>query len=191
MKTDSGKVLRRKVEKNAERQVKRTWTCIEGTEWEEGELLEVGLLASGEKEQCAFCERIKGSTGGALRCIAIWGLSKLLARAEGSVYTATLIGALGAPLVWQLEDNCIVLWLARLIAACSTITRVGSFNIFLSSSRLETRIKESCSMKSMLVANQTMRNESEYFGWRALLKRRLHIQREFDFFEDSQQNSYC
>ena len=37
----------------------------------------------------------------------------------------------------------------------------GSFKILFSSSRLETRIKESCSMKSMLVANQTMRNESE------------------------------
>lgn len=36
---------------------------------------------------------------------------------------------------------------------CSTITGAGSFKILLSSSRLETRIKESCSMKSILVSN--------------------------------------
>lgn len=28
-----------------------------------------------KKGSVLFCERIKGSTGGALRCIAIWGLS--------------------------------------------------------------------------------------------------------------------
>lgn len=35
----------------------------------------------------------------------------------------------------------------------STITGASSFKVLLSSSRLETRIKESCSMKSILVAN--------------------------------------
>ena len=44
-------------------------------------------------------------------------------------------------------------------------------------------------MKSMLVANQTMRNESE--EGRGQRKSGLHSQRELDFFEDSQQNSYC
>lgn len=36
---------------------------------------------------------------------------------------------------------------------CSTITGASSFKILLSSSRLVTRIKESCSMKSILVSN--------------------------------------
>lgn len=33
METDSGEVLRRKVEKNCENKVKSTWNCIEGTIW--------------------------------------------------------------------------------------------------------------------------------------------------------------
>lgn len=40
-----------------------------------------------------------------------------------------------------------------LLQTCSPITGVGSFKILLSSSRLVTRIKESCSMKSILVSN--------------------------------------
>lgn len=39
------------------------------------------------------------------------------------------------------------------LQTCSPITGAGSFKILLSSSRLETRIKESCSMKSILVSN--------------------------------------
>jgi len=43
MKTDSEKVLRRNVEKNFERKVKRTRNCIVGTEWEE-KAVSIGLL---------------------------------------------------------------------------------------------------------------------------------------------------
>jgi len=44
-------------------------------------------------------------------------------------------------------------------------------------------------MKSMLVSNQTMRNESE--AGRGQRNSGLHSRRDFDFFEESQQNSYC
>jgi len=40
-----------------------------------------------------------------------------------------------------------------LLQTCSPTTGAGSFKILLSSSRLVTRIKESCSMKSILVSN--------------------------------------
>lgn len=76
-----------------------------------------------------------------------------------------------------------------LLQTCSTITGASSFKILLSSSRLETRIKESCSMKSILVSNQQCVMK---VNWgRGRCKNCLHSQREFDFFEDSQQNSYC
>jgi len=72
MKTDRGKVLRRKVEKNAERQVKRTWNCIEGTEWEEEEHW-YGSLCWCEKGQCVFAKEERVSQGGYIQYLASGG----------------------------------------------------------------------------------------------------------------------
>ena len=48
------------------------------------------------------------------------------------------------------------------LQTCSSITGAGSFKILLSSSRLETRIKECIRVESILVEKPIMRNESKY-----------------------------
>lgn len=105
-----------------------------------------------------------------------WG-NKGFNRCSGCVFGLTVGGQLHCPLISQADS------------ACSSITGASSFKILFSSSRLETRIKESCSMKSILVSNQQCVMK---VNWgRGRCKNCLHSQREFDFFEDSQQNSYC
>jgi len=156
MKTDSGKVLRRKVEKNAERQVKRTWNCIEGTEWEEEERAP-GSLGEREKgqrakrgERALQGDPTQGFAAGGLQTARVrWGKTKGLNRCSAARWWSDSWGTIHCPTI------------SRVAMQRSSITETGSFKILFSSSRLETRIKESCSMKSMLVANQTMRNESE------------------------------
>jgi len=46
-------------------------------------------------------------------------------------------------------------------------------------------------MKSVLVANQGRAMKVRNLGWKVGLKAHPHIQREVDFFEASQHNSYC
>ena len=104
MKTDSEKVLRRKVEKNVERQVKRTWTCIEGTEWEEEEQAH-GLLCVGEKGQRAR-EKKTFHRGGPYSSLLL-GAHKLSACAEekGSNRCS------GCAVASEVARQFIVLWL--------------------------------------------------------------------------------
>jgi len=104
MKTDRGKVLRRKVEKNVERQVKRTWTCIEGTEWEEEERLH-GLLCGGEKGQRAW-EKKTLHRGDPHRVLLL-GVHKLLACAEEK----GLNRCSGCAVEPEVARQFIVLWL--------------------------------------------------------------------------------
>jgi len=147
MKTDRGKVLRRKVEKNAEKQVKRTWNCIEGTEWEEKERWR-GLLRWREKGQCA--QEKKGFHRGRPYRMSLLGASKLLAVCWGKRLQSVLwvrCGARSCKTIYCL----VIIWFGK---PRSSINGASSFKVFLSSSRLVTRTKESCSMKSILVANQ-------------------------------------
>lgn len=144
-----------------------------------------GLLGLAAKKSSVF-ERRKGFTGGVHTVLCSLGASKLLGCAEeskgfnrcsGCVFGLTVGGQLHCPLISQADS------------ACSSITGASSFKILFSSSRLVTRIKESCSMKSILVSNQQCVMK---VNWgRGRCKSCLHSQREFDFFEDSQQNSYC
>lgn len=104
MKTDRGKVLRRKVEKNAERQVKRTWNCIEGTEWEEEEQVH-GLLCACEKGQRAWEE--KGFHRGHSYRMLLLGASKLPACAEEKSFNRCS----GLAAVSEVGRQFIVSWL--------------------------------------------------------------------------------
>jgi len=77
METDSGKVLRRKVEKNFERKVKRTRNCTEGTEWEE-KVGVAGSLAALDQELGGGEE--KTEKGGMLACCYFEAVTALLPR---------------------------------------------------------------------------------------------------------------
>lgn len=137
-----------------------------------------------KRAACSRGERV--SQGEYIQYFALWGLPncsdalrkhKGFNRCSGCVFGLTVGGQLHCPLISQADS------------ACSSITGASSFKILFSSSRLVTRIKESCSMKSILVSNQQCVMK---VNWgRGRCKSCLHSQREFDFFEDSQQNSYC
>lgn len=111
------------------------------------------------KRAACMAERRKGATGGLHTGGSQLGACKLLGHAEEKPRVS--IDALRRGGGQTVGGQFIVPRLAGLPCSAHQSRETGSFKVLFSSSRLETRIKESCSMKSMLVANQTMRNESE------------------------------
>lgn len=107
------------------------------------------VYCGGAKKGSATCERRKGPTGGAHTVRCYWGLRNC----SLALRKKAPIGALRALLGWKLGDNSLSLdysdWYVR-----APTKGASSFKVLLSSSRLATRIKESCSMKSVVVANQ-------------------------------------
>jgi len=92
-------------------------------------------------------ERVPQGAHTHVRCY--WGLRNC----SPALRKKASIGALRALLGRKLGDNSLSLdysdWYVR-----APTKGASSFKVLLSSSRLETRIKESCSMKSVVVANQ-------------------------------------
>jgi hypothetical protein len=110
----------------------------------------VWFTAVGAKKSDVRYGRRTGSTGGLHTVACALGAAELLARVEETERLQSVLWARCG------GGSCGTIALSRdysSLQTCPPITGAGSFKIRLSSSRLETRIKESCSMKSILVSN--------------------------------------
>jgi hypothetical protein len=89
--------------------------------------------------------------GGFIENLAIWVLRNCSSCAEEQSCNRCS-GRAGASEVAGQQQCCVAI-IRRATLSAHQSRHAGSFKILLSSSRLETRTKESCSMKSIMVAN--------------------------------------